>query len=432
MELLRKLRYRKDRIDRYLDEKRYWDDISKHILPATIEEMSTNLIINNDLLVTTIALGVPPISSNATEGFPHGMTSTLNSQFQKLKIPNCSLSISVTLIPTPVHKAVDMVEHAVFINMSAQEVALKNNPKAHIPKKLRVDSDDLEASLKSLHHHEQNLFYCAFIISIFAPTEQDMRGAVGQVQQVIEANRILYERPDYRHLDTFISSLPIPHTSDHTWTNPMTSLAAKLINTRSNNNRLDDVGLLFGRDMNTGIDVIVDLSTLIANHFLIVGPTGSGKSYFMAMMTMRAHDMLNKRIIYTTPKDDTGTSFESVVEFYGSDATMIKIGPGGKNINPLQIMIDHSVVSNEYEFRAAYDFHKDLVGQFFKVFFEGTFSPNMESYLDMTLNVLYKSKGIKRDDPVGWEDAEWPTMAELRDIWSKDADGKGSHMKQLK
>uniref|UniRef100_A0A6M3M6M3 Putative ATPase domain containing protein n=2 Tax=viral metagenome TaxID=1070528 RepID=A0A6M3M6M3_9ZZZZ len=413
--------HRRSKAVRITDEKRYWNQICRQIAPTTIEELSTNLIINNNEIVVTIVLGVPPIESNATDGFPKRISDRLTDQFQELKLTNCTLAISSTLIPIPPHTATDMVEHAVFYNLSAQETAQQNNPRSRIPRKLRLDEEALEGAIKELHDREQNLFFGSYILTIHAPTSEDLRGALGEIIQVIESNRLLYEIPDYRHMQTFLASLPTPTVAEHTLVNPMSSLAAKLLCTRSPDSRMDEQGLWLGKDMKTSNDVIVDLNALVAKHFLFIGSTGGGKTYTFLLWLMRMKDMLGMRVIYTTPKSDPGTQYTSCAEYYGDEGSIIDVGRGKYNINPLQIIIDATTMTTTDDYIRAYDNHKDLLESFFRVLYGTELTANMEAHLDVSLNIVYKSKGIKRDIPSTWENADWPNMIDLRSIWESEA-----------
>ncbi len=151
----------------------------------------------------------------------------------------------------------------------------------------------------------------------------------------------------------------------------------------------------------------------------------------MLFLLMRTCSLLNRRIIYTTPKADATTNYKAVAESYGKNAAVLDLGPGGRNINPLQIMYDQDISRYTHEKAGRlYDDHKDLINAFFKVWLKKDFSPNMEALLDKTLNQVYKSKGIIRDDIRTWDGVEWPVMTDLISIWYQlvkdDKDKKGT------
>lgn len=99
------------------------------------------------------------------------------------------------------------------------------------------------------------------------------------------------------------------------------------------------------------------------------------------------------------------------------------IGAQGSNINPLQILFDNqSMGTSPYAYAKAYDMHKNLLVKFFQVWFDD-FSPNMESYLDETLNEVYREAKIYRDRPESWNNP-FPVLKNLRNIWEKDMGNK--------
>ena len=74
---------------------------------------------------------------------------------------------------------------------------------------------------------------------------------------------------------------------------------------------------------------------------------------------MRMHDMIGSRIIYVTPKADSGTDYKAVAKYYGDKACVVDIGDTGANINPLQIILDTQTMGNSaYAYSKAYDRHK--------------------------------------------------------------------------
>ncbi len=191
--------------------------------------------------------------------------------------------------------------------------------------------------------------------------------------------------------------------------------------TRNPNSRTDETGLYFGDDLKTGKNIQIDLKSLAAQHLMFVGPTGSGKTFTLLMLLMRAYDMLGKRIIYTTPKADVTTNYRAVAEYYGDQASIIDIGPRGHNINPLQIFYDENIMVDAMSYQMAFDDHMDILDQFFAVLFQDTKSPNQTSYLNESLMEVYRRKGIYRNDPTSWKNKEFPTLLDLREIWIEDA-----------
>lgn len=59
------------------------------------------------------------------------------------------------------------------------------------------------------------------------------------------------------------------------------------------------------------------------------------------------------------------------------------------------------------------------INSFFKMLFETAFSPNIESYLDKSLNRVYRRAGIEREQPSTWEN-KFPVFSGLIQVWGDD------------
>ena len=133
-------------------------------------------------------------------------------------------------------------------------------------------------------------------------------------------------------------------------------------------------------------------------------------------LLMRALTMLRKRVIYITPKADMGTNYRAVCEYFGG--SVIDIGNGESNINPLQILYDEQAHGDLIR---VFDDHFELLTQFFQVLFEGL-SINMTNYISESLIETYKQKGIIRGIPETWTNkTDFPTMLDLREVWIEDS-----------
>jgi len=134
------------------------------------------------------------------------------------------------------------------------------------------------------------------------------------------------EEPYNLMLETFIASRLYPVSDQRFSINVNSDVAATLCVSTSLNSRLDTKGLLFGRDRKTNASVVIDIASLPSQHMIVFGPTQSGKTFSMSVLQMRLHDMLDKRIVYITPKDDGRTDFKAVADYYGDGAISINIG----------------------------------------------------------------------------------------------------------
>jgi hypothetical protein len=222
----------------------------------------------------------------------------------------------------------------------------------------------------------------------------------------------------------FVASRLYPVTDERFWIRVNSDIAATLCVSTSLNSRLDDTGLLFGKDRKTNADVVIDLDALPSDNMLVFGPTRSGKTFSTSVLQMRLYSMLGKRVVYITPKADAGTDFRAIAEYFKDNAAIIDIGEFGKRINPLRIIFDAQSMGNSQEaYSNAYFRHIRTVKHSFSAWFEDEFSASMKGYLEDTLHELYKSKEIIRTKPETWKGAH-PIMKELRSLFKSDMDNK--------
>ena len=151
----------------------------------------------------------------------------------------------------------------------------------------------------------------------------------------------------------------------------------------------------------------------------LFGNSGSGKTFAILLILARLY-VTGRKVVYLTVKEDDGTKYLSMANHFAPDACIINVGPGGKNINPLQIMHTGEGLTS-LEAAAVYDYHKSLVYNFFKMWFKDAFSPNMESYLNKSLNTAYSRAHIFREQPETWKQ-QFPVMNNLIQVWKDDAD----------
>lgn len=415
MKLLQKLRNKIAVATMQADKEIYFKNISRVISPSTIEEFPTHIRINGETLARTIIAGIPPVSS--VGGYPSDLNPRVIDELMNLSTSGYQIAYSFAVLPISNIDSMKMLDDAIYHNKVSQESFKdKNNPHAIAPLKKIFEQDDFAQNYKAIYQNTQKMYHTAFVIIFFGKTEGQLRAAESHVKVLLESNRVSYECPDYRQLDTFLSAQPFPFTQNYCWCELFSYHTAALLGTRNTNSRTDEQGLLFGSDMKTGKDILIDLQALSSQHLFIVGATGAGKTYTSLMLLSRAYTMLQKRIIYTTTKSDVGTHYRAVCNYF--NGSIIDIGNGESNINPLQILFDLQSHGNMIK---VFDDHFELLTQFFNVLFEGI-SINMTNYLSESLMETYNNYGIMREFPETWENCKkWPTMLDLRAVWLKDS-----------
>ena len=416
-----------DKIYKQHEKIKYWDKICRHIAPPALIEHKDHVMIGED--ITKVILVGRPLEKVA--GWPSGLSPSFMDQLLDIGCnEHITISITSLYIPIPPDKSVELYNQSV-LKLSTNKKKSENSNEQRIAERfIDIRRDDMYDEAGDVIRGNKRQFHTAFIITIHAMNEAEMRTAMSHIKSVLGAHYIQNEPPECCMLEVLESSLLTSATCDYIWTEQLTDTAVKVAPLKNPNSRMDDKGLLFGVDTKTKKDIIIDLSRLPAQHATVLAPTGAGKTYTLLMLLMRACSSLGYRTVYTTPKPDVKTAYKKVAEAFGDGAAVIELGPGKSTLNPLQVFYDEDI--SHYTPEGAnrlMDDHKELVYQFFKVRLGNEMSSNMETLLDRTLTAVYKKNKIVQDDIKTWDNANWPVMTDLIDYWEdlrkedKDKDG---------
>lgn len=388
---------------------------ARMITPSRIEVADTHLLLDQRTYVRCLIAGLPRRSGG--EGYPRDMTSKAIERIQELSFEGCKIMLSHSLIQIAGDEAKDNLQRTSFnVNMEQKHKEITNNGNPDL--ELMCKSQDILSNYQQIYFKSQRSFHSSFIIVIMGK-EKEVFTAESYIISILKSELIEVQIPAGRQLEMFLSALPFPVSDSKSWVEVQSDTAAVLCTSTNLNSRTDEKGLFFGKDLKTNAEILIDLDTLPAKHLTFLGATGAGKTFSFLVLLMRMHDMQGARIVYTTPKADTGTNYKAVAEYYGQKACIADIGEGKANINPLQILFDAQSMGNStYAYSKAYDRHKNLLIKFFEVWFDNL-SDNMRSYLDESLNDCYEQAHIYRDQPESWKNP-FPVMRNLRDIWALD------------
>lgn len=393
----------------------WWNNYSRLISPDKIEVFEDYLKIDN-MLVECIIVGLPQLS---TDGYPNSLKPDFIEKLMNVSLQGVVISVSFGLVPIPTHEAQQMLQEAIFRNMVNQKSSQKNNPMGMNTIVQQLDARDISSTIENLHDNKEKMFHSSFIITIWAEDERAMRKAKSHVKVVMNSHRVYGSYPSRKMLETFIAAQAYPKYENFTFVEMVSSLAGLLCPTRNPNSSLanSSKGLYFGDDRKTGKEVVIDLKALPAQHMVMVGGSGSGKTFSMLMLLGRLYTS-GRNVVYLTVKPDQGTRYIDMASYFAPDSCIINVGPEGRNINPLQFMHTGEGLT-ALEAAAIYDHHKTLLNSFFKMWFQDAFSPNMEAYLDKSLNKVYKRAQIERDNPLTWK-KPFPVLKDLIQVWNDD------------
>lgn len=409
------------------EKETFWNTAARSVSPVTIEEDKSGkwVKVNNHIKKRCIIIGIPPV--NRINGYPKGLNESLMTQLIELSTHGNQLSISHKLIPIAGDESTKMIQTAIFRNEVQQEDSKKSNAKRDervtnlVDENLKIQRNHNKANFEAIIADNERQFHSSLIITMKSETVEGLNILESDIISILGSENIEYEIPDYAQKETFLSAQPLNQNPDYTKIQMLAPYAAVLLPSRNPNTNTGKSGLFYGYDRFTNKPIMVDLAKLAAQHCICFGPTGSGKTFTMLMLLLRAQAMLNRRIIYVTPKADKTTNHRAVVEYLGDSAELIDIGPFGHNINPMQILYDKSQMKDDInEYIYAYNNHKLILTKFFEVWFQDSGSINMSSFIDYSLNKVYEAAGIYRDIPSTWHNATWPVLNDLIKLWESE------------
>ncbi len=420
MKLLEKIRNKVTVAAMAADKQMYFYNLPRIIAPSSIEEMSRYIKINDETFARCIVAGIPPTSD--LSGYPADLNPRVIDELMNLSSSGYQIAYSFAVIPISNQESMKMLDQAIYRNKVSQESFRDKKGQdrnKQPPLKKVLEEEDFTANYKEIFKGKQKMFHTAFIIMFFGKSEAEIRAAESHIKVILESNRVYYEAPDYRQLDTFIAAQPFPDSVDFAYCELFSYHTSALLGTRNTNSRTDETGLLFGQDLKTGKDIMIDVKAIAPDHMFVVAPSGWGKTYFMMMLAMRSITMLRRRVIYVTVKSEpkNGTNYQLTCKYF--NGSVIDFGEGESSLNPLQILFD---TQSHGDMIRVFDDHFELLTQFLEVLFEGL-SSNMTSYISESLTETYKRKGIIRQFPETWakDGVEWPTLLDLRDVWLEAA-----------
>lgn len=419
-------------------ETTYWD-AARRILPTHIREHHEHLEVGNGAYMSCVVVGVP---TKSTPGYPTMISPNLIGSLLDTAQEHCAIGYSFAARPFSQSDSNHAMEDAEFQNIADQIESASKNSLGHRSNKTRFVEKDIAEDQRKIHDQDVTMCDTSCIITIRGNSIDDLDMATSHVRSIIKNNLVGCTDPYGRLEATYYAAQP--------WGNPFSKKipfasvdaqspqVAAMLPVRDPGVRSDDRGIWFGTHKETSAELMYDIDALAAQHGMILGPTGSGKTTVESILAMRVKDMpvpngakkTAFRIVYLTMKSDAGTQYRAPAEYYQDAGTIIDIGNGaGKSIiNPLQIIFDASVPQSDEEYLRTYHDHKANVIAFFDAFVKGGITAPQKNYLDKTLNDLYVNAGIVSmhrmritTHPESWADGvNFPTIHLLRKLWHDD------------
>lgn len=417
------------------EEEQYWGAAARCVAPATLSEHKNGkyLVLNNNIYKRTVILGIPP--TDRINGYPKGLNESMINRLLGMSVHGSQLSISSKFIPIPGDESTKMMNKANFKNEIKQYDSKKSHEKNSdkvvnlVDESLKIERKHNVDNFHAIMEDNQKQFHSSLILTLKSSSIEGLDILESDISSIMGQEGVSFEVPTYHHKETLLAAQPYNITPDYTTVQVLAPYAAVLTPSVDPNTKTDKQGLFFGYDKITNKSIVIDIFALAAMHAVVFGPTQSGKTFTMLMLLWRIVSELQCRVVYLTPKADKNTDHKALVKHLGDIAELIETGPGGRNINPMQILYDRSQLKEDPEkYIHAYNTHKGILKLSFEDWFKDTGTINMSNFIDYSMNKCYENFGIYRNIPSTWHDAKWPILTDLFAIWeeekknTKDAD----------
>lgn len=246
---------------------------------------------------------------------------------------------------------------------------------------VQVALNDALTLQAELAQGSERFFQFGFYITIPASSLDELNSISKEIDLLLSSLSIIAKKTFLETEEGFKSTIPMFKDDILRWRNMDTSSISysfPFITSSLTMNR----GILYGLNSNDGSLVIFDRFSLESANSVVLGKSGSGKSYFVKLEIIRTF-LTNTHIIVIDPDNE----YEDVCNQLGGEYLSFSLSSNHK-INPFELNKNGGPdeLSNKI-----LDLH-----QLFKIIV-GDITPNQDSILDKSLIQVYKQKGISSD-----------------------------------
>lgn len=396
------------------------EDVRRTIAADLLEVYSTHLVLNK---VTFIRCIVGGLTDADVDGLPPYLTEDMHDNIMDLERVDASIDISTGLIKIPRLRVYEDLDETHRDNTVDLNNELKHNGGNTLKtKRLQNERKDIEAIVDDLHDNSKHVYDATYIITVMGDKK-----AVEEVESnvLIELKSNLMEThlPFDKMAEAFIASRLFPKSDKRFQIRIDSDSAALLCATVTQNAPVDEEGFLFGVEINTGEDIIINEKMMAARHRKYFGATGAGKSFTASDHLYRAMTFYGCRGCVITPKREA-ENFAALAKKHGKKGKVVRLGNGAGNsgLQILQIFVDHQTMGDSPDaYEKAYNrYVKTLINGFDHLFTSGL-SDFAKGYLEGAIHTVYSDSGLVKTEPSTWKDIKWPKIQKLWEKCDKDS-----------
>ncbi len=280
-----------------------------------------------------------------------------------------------------------------LIKMSSDIYAMESKGEI-VPPSLRMKFDDTMRVLQLLQSGEEKLFDYSLYVNARAKSLEKLDALTGKIMATMGQLGLLCKTMDLRMHDALPSILPIAENRLKVTRNMTSSALAACFPFSSSNLQVMENGVVIGVNDLTGIPLVIDFYSLQNSNALVLGGSGSGKSFSVKTMLLRLRRN-GTRVYIIDPQGE----YVKLARKFGKGAQVVDFTPGSENaINPFDLL----------GLRLSEKTHS-LMSLFAIIC--GDISPAQRALLDEAVYAVYEERGVS--DFFENKSAKMPTFRDL-------------------
>jgi type IV secretory pathway VirB4 component len=248
-----------------------------------------------------------------------------------------NFDISFHINPKPVEFVITQLNNE-LIKISSDMYLMQSKGEI-VPPSMKIKYDDMIKVLGFLQTGEEKLFDFSFYINIRSNSIEKLNELTEKIGATLGQLSLLYKVMDMEMHDSIPSIIPLSEDRLKITRNMTSSALAATYPFTSSNLQVAEKGVVVGINNLTNIPLIVDMFSLQNNNMLVLGGSGSGKSFSVKSLLLRLNKN-NTRIFVIDPQGE----YRKMASMMG-DSQVIDFSPSSRNaINPFDL---NNVTLNE-------------------------------------------------------------------------------------
>lgn len=268
--------------------------------------------------------------------------------------PYVDMTVNNSVMPVDLMSEIDHVpdvdtliyNQVIFLPNQKRELAMldkKKNRHASLPNPSnQLAADDIKEVLDVIAREGKQLIYAHFNMMVAIPADKDMQKVTNHLENIFSRQGIHLSKRAYNQLELFVSSFPGNcYRLDPDYDRFLTlSDAAWCLMYKERQSKGDDTPLKCYYTDRQGVPMAIDITGKEGKHkyttnanFFVLGPSGSGKSFFMNTVCRQLYEQNTDMVIV-----DTGDSYEGLNAYFnGTYISYTKEHP--ISMNPFKVTL---------------------------------------------------------------------------------------------